>query len=48
VDLKTLCAKISALSLEDDFLSAALGNGGHPSAMQRTGRAAIYRDRDTG
>jgi transposase-like protein len=34
VDLKTLHAKIGELSLENDFLSAALGKAGHPSARR--------------
>ena len=34
VDLKTLHAKIGELTLENDFLSAALGKAGHPSAKR--------------
>ncbi len=34
VDLKTLHAKIGELTLENDFLSAALGKAGHPSARR--------------
>jgi transposase-like protein len=34
VDLKTLHAKIGELTLEKDFLSAALGKVGHPSARR--------------
>ena len=34
VDLKTLHAKIGELTLENDFLSAALGKVGHPSARR--------------
>ena len=34
VDLKTLHAKIGELTLEKDFLSAALGKAGHPSARR--------------
>ena len=34
VDLKTLHAKIGELTLENDFLSAALGKVGHPSAKR--------------
>jgi transposase len=34
VDLKTLHAKIGELTLEKDFLSAALGKVGHPSAKR--------------
>jgi transposase len=34
VDLKTLQAKIGELTLENDFLSAALGKAGHPSARR--------------
>jgi len=34
VDLKTLHAKIGELTLQDDFLSAALGKAGHPSARR--------------
>jgi transposase-like protein len=34
VDLKTLHAKIGELALEIDFLSAALGKAGHPSARR--------------
>jgi transposase-like protein len=34
VDLKTLHAKIGALTLENDFLSAALGKARHPSARR--------------
>jgi len=34
VDLKTLHAKIGDLTLENDFLSAALGTAGHPSARR--------------
>ena len=34
VDLKTLHAKIGALTMENDFLSAALGKAGHPSARR--------------
>lgn len=34
VDLKTLHAKIGELTLENDFLSAALGRVGHPSARR--------------
>ena len=34
VDLKTLHAKIGELALENDFLSAALGKAGHPSAKR--------------
>ena len=34
VDLKTLHTKIGELTLENDFLSAALGKAGHPSARR--------------
>jgi transposase len=34
VDLKTLHAKIGELTLENDFLSAALGKVGYPSARR--------------
>ena len=34
VDLKTLHAKIGELTLENDFLWAALGKAGHPSARR--------------
>jgi transposase-like protein len=34
VDLKTLHAKIGELTLENDFLSAALGKAGYPSAKR--------------
>ena len=34
VDLKVLHAKIGELTLENDFLSAALGKAGHPSARR--------------
>ena len=34
VDLKTLHAKIGELTLDNDFLSAALGKVGHPSARR--------------
>jgi transposase len=34
VDLKTLHAKIGELTLENDFLSVALGKAGHPSARR--------------
>jgi len=34
VDLKTLHGKIGELTLENDFLSAALGKAGHPSAKR--------------
>ena len=34
IDLKTLHAKIGELTLENDFLSAALGKAGHPSARR--------------
>lgn len=34
VDLKTLHAKIGELTLENDFLSAALGKAGLPSARR--------------
>lgn len=34
VDLKTLHAKIGALTLENDFLENALGKGGLPSAKR--------------
>ena len=34
VDLKALHAKIGELTLENDFLSAALGKAGHPSARR--------------
>ena len=34
VDLKMLHAKIAELALENDFLSAALGKAGHPSAKR--------------
>ena len=34
VDLKTLHAKIGELTLENDFLSAALGKAGLPSAKR--------------
>ena len=34
IDLKTLHAKIGELTLENDFLSAALGKAGHPSAKR--------------
>jgi|SRR6185312_12859903 len=34
VDLKTLHAKIGELALENDFLSAALGRAGLPSAKR--------------
>jgi len=34
VDLKTLHAKIGELTLENDFLSSALGKVGHPSAKR--------------
>ena len=34
IDLKTLHAKIGELALENDFLAAALGKAGHPSARR--------------
>ena len=34
IDLKTLHAKIGELTLENDFLAAALGKAGHPSARR--------------